>query len=57
MKATKTVKRWFARGGGIEKCGPFKSQLEAVKAMMTTKGLPAEDCFVWPEMVKVSAGR
>ena len=57
MKATKTVKRWFARGGGIEKCGPFKSQLEAVKAMMTTKGLPAEDCFVWPEMVEVSAGR
>jgi len=25
--------QWFARGGGIAKCGPFKSQVEATAAM------------------------
>jgi len=25
--------QWFARGGGIAKCGPFKSQVEASAAM------------------------
>jgi hypothetical protein len=24
---------WFARGGGIAKCGPFDTQIEAVNAM------------------------
>ena len=25
--------KWFARGGGIAKCGPFRSQVEATAAM------------------------
>lgn len=25
--------QWFARGGGIAKCGPFKSQVAATAAM------------------------
>lgn len=25
--------RWFARGGGIRQCGPFRSQVEATNAM------------------------
>jgi hypothetical protein len=28
---------WFARGGGIAKCGPFKSQIEATNAMRLVK--------------------
>jgi hypothetical protein len=52
MKTKKSV-RWFGRGGGIKKCGPFESQLAAVKAMMTTEGFPIDDCFVWPELVTV----
>jgi len=28
---------YFARGGGIAKCGPFKSQIEAVDAMRLVK--------------------
>jgi hypothetical protein len=40
--ATKSPERskkivWFARGGGIAKCGPFKTQLEAVNAMRLVK--------------------
>jgi hypothetical protein len=29
--------KWFARGGGIAKCGPFKSQIEATEAMRLVK--------------------
>lgn len=35
MKKKKIV--WFAKGGGIAKCGPFKSQIEAVDAMRLVK--------------------
>ena len=28
---------WFAKGGGIAKCGPFKTQVEAVDAMRLVK--------------------
>lgn len=28
---------WFAKGGGIAKCGPFKSQIEATNAMRLVK--------------------
>jgi len=52
--ATKVVV-WFARGGGIERCGPFKSHVEAVKAMRlvaragdTAPRYP-NDMSVWPE--------
>lgn len=40
---------WFARGGGIKRCGPFKTQVEAAEAMeLVGGGFPA-DVFVWPE--------
>ena len=47
--------KWFARGGGIARCGPFASQAEAVKAMMLinpkNKAFPYPDnLFVWPEV-------
>jgi len=32
---------WFARGGGIARCGPFKTQIEATNAMRLVKK-PAE---------------
>lgn len=56
---------WFARGGGILRCGPFTSQIKAVKAMRL--GPPRRDqvwcvdpnipryppnMFVWPEEQK-----
>lgn len=31
---------WFARGGGIAKCGPFASQIDAVNAMRLVKTEP-----------------
>jgi len=48
---------WWARGGGIAKCGPFDSQIEAVDAMRLKKkpGQTQEfppDVFVWPEEEK-----
>jgi hypothetical protein len=59
--ATKPKKRakkivWFAKGGGIAKCGPFASQLEAFDVMRLTKyarGFSSfpfpPDIVVWPE--------
>jgi hypothetical protein len=46
--------KWFARGGGIAKCGPFDTQLEATNAMrlVEDKGFP-QDVFVWPEETDV----
>lgn len=49
---------WFASGGGIARCGPFKSAVEAWKAMRLARskqvnGLslyPADVC-VWPEEI------
>lgn len=35
--AKKKKVRWFARGGGIAKCGPFDSQIEATNAMRLVK--------------------
>lgn len=47
--------QWFARGGGLLRCGPFSSQVEAVKEMRLV-GNPGDnvprypdDIFVWPE--------
>ncbi len=42
-------KQWFARGAGIAKMGPFKSYDEAASKLITTRGLPVEGAFVWPE--------
>lgn len=36
---------WFARGGGIAKCGPFKTQIEATNAMRLVKR-KAQTCIV-----------
>lgn len=53
---------WFARGGGIAKSGPFKTQALAAKSMrlvaptpvygqpLITKLFP-DDVFVWPEEI------
>jgi hypothetical protein len=35
MKKSKI--QWFARGGDIARCGPFKSQIEATDAMRLIK--------------------
>lgn len=47
---------WFARGGGIVRAGPYKSQVEATKALIMVNspdGSPRFplDAFVWPEEV------
>ena len=46
--------QWFARGGGIAKCGPYPSQLRAVDAMRLAgdkRDVFPPDIFVWPEEV------
>jgi hypothetical protein len=54
--------QWFARGGGIARCGPFKSQIEATNAMRLVKREATiheveqrcefpDNVFVWPEEV------
>lgn len=48
---------WFARGGGIARSGPFKTQVEAAKALVLVSSGPLgaprfpPDAFVWPEEV------
>ncbi len=55
MKKKKEIVRWYAAGGGIKKCGPFKSQREAYQAMrlipeLIQGGCPyPKDILVWPE--------
>ncbi len=41
--------RWFARGGGVKRIGPFVSQVKAVQAVMGLDGEPVDGAFVWPE--------
>ena len=55
-KATKKMVVWFASGGGIMKCGPFESQVEAWSRMVLTKdaqekrrSIHPADTQVWPE--------
>ena len=53
---------WFAKGGGIAKCGPFETQIEATNAMRLAKRpnnqglwsreLFPNDIFVWPEYLE-----
>ncbi len=47
----KKVKRWFAKGGGVSRAGPFKSDVEAAKAMTLVDGGKPEDFAIWPEMI------
>lgn len=44
---------WYARGGGIAMSGPYKTQMDAVKAMLllgSTMDYPKfpDDVFIWP---------
>lgn len=41
--------KWFARGGGIAKMGPYGSYEEAAGHLINTEGFPVEGAFVWPE--------
>lgn len=52
--------QWFASGGGIAKCGPYKTQVEAYEAMRLAPNAKREydsqifvsGVVVWPEYVK-----
>jgi hypothetical protein len=49
--------KWFSRGGGIAKCGPFDSQIEATNVLRLRpkfgiNELFPPDMFVWPEEVE-----
>ncbi len=44
--------RWFARGGGVKRMGPFASQVQAAQAIMGLDGEPVEGAFVWPELTR-----
>ena len=44
--------RWFARGGGVRRMGPFASQVKAAQAIMGLDGDPVEGAFVWPESTR-----
>lgn len=49
--------QWFARGGGVIRMGPFKTQVEAANAMVIAKSDPSaprfpDDVFIWPEFTK-----
>lgn len=40
--------QWYARGGGIEECGPFATASAAVRHMRTTEGRLPDGFAVWP---------
>lgn len=46
---------WYARGGGVKKCGPFRTQIDAVNSMRlaTDRNAFPADVFVWPEIVEL----
>ena len=55
---SKSKIQWFASGGDIAKCGPFKSQILAYQAMTLVPkyrshpSIPIPlDCMVWPEYI------
>lgn len=61
MARKKQTTKWYARGGGIARCGPFKTQAEATASLrlvqrLSPDGRPAAqdefppDAFVWPEV-------
>ena len=52
--------QWFAKGGGIARCGPFQDQIRAWESMRYTDKLRKEtgldhpgDTAVWPERSSV----
>lgn len=40
--------KWYARGGGIAKAGPFDTESEAAASLINVDGVPVEGAFVWP---------
>jgi hypothetical protein len=45
--------QWFARGGDIDKMGPFKTQEDASAHLMRADGKgPIDGAFVWLEKVR-----
>jgi hypothetical protein len=51
--------RWYAAGGGVARCGPFASQVEAWEAMRLAPDIAARerlthprDTRVWPERAR-----
>lgn len=56
----KKVTKWYARGGGMSRMGPFRTQEDACEALRysdamreETGMLFPENAFVWPESVEV----
>jgi hypothetical protein len=45
----KSTVRWCARGGGIERTGPFPTQAKAAASLRLVAGGFPDDAFVWPE--------
>jgi hypothetical protein len=50
--------QWFARGGGLNRTGPFKTQVEAWEAMCYSEAMRKStrldhppDTAVWPEKI------
>ena len=50
------AKRWFAKGGHIERSGPYETDVEAAKYVIGTNGCPVEGAFIWPELVDIASG-
>jgi len=49
---------WFSIHGDREaRLGPFKSHVEAVKAVMDEAGYPLPGCYTWPEEAPKAAPR
>jgi len=46
----KTTKVWYAKGGDIARCGPFKTDVEAAAAMELVGGGKPDNFAIWPEM-------
>ena len=46
--------QWFARGGGISRCGPFVDAVAAAAAMELCGGGKPDDFAIWPERVAKS---
>ena len=56
MKNSKRTVQWWAKGGGIARCGPFATQEEAADHMRLipvpgSNAIFPPDVFVWPETV------
>jgi len=46
-------KRWFAKGGGIARSGPYPTDVRAAEVFTLHNGNKPVDFAIWPEMVEV----